>query len=348
MILPLSPRAPPADSINASPSGLQPTPPSPGQIHGRNRGGLPGSVPHDEVIVAACPRAARAAAVPLEHLRGGPAVQLHQVTLRASAIQPGMAEVMPEPVRVQPQPGRLLMPGTDAEVAVDPAGGLMIDPDRPVLAALPADINLPAVQVHVAAARVIPVVADPGQLSQPDARRPEHRHDRRIAPLSERAAPARLLQPGKFYAGEKRHRPLPHRRRTQPGHGIGNLLLGRQPPEELPQRPVLLPRVGFAVAAQQPGDPPLDILGAYLAPPGLARLAKQVGGGEPQRRLGVDPDRPGRLVLRRQVQPERGDIRTERPRLQPPRTTPAPIQVCGSFTLVPRFRAPEAAGIAAS
>ena len=172
----------------------------------------------------------------------------------------------------------------------------------------------------------------------------------------EESSPCRSSTRGNFvsprcgwsYAGEKQYRPLPHRRRTQPGHGIGNLLLGRQPPEELPQRPVLLACVRLAVAAQQPGDPPLNILGAHLAPPGLARLAKQVGGGEPQRRLGVDPDRPGPLVLRRQVQPERGDIRTERPRLQPPQTTPAPIQVCGSFTLVPRFRAPEAAGIAAS
>jgi hypothetical protein len=63
--------------------------------------------------------------------------------------------------------------------------------------------------------------------------------------------------------------------------------------------------------------------------------------GEPQRRLGIDPDRPGRLVLRRQVQPERGDIRRERPGFQPPRTTPQPCQDCGSFTLIPRVRGPR-------
>ena len=134
-----------------------------------------------------------------------------------------------------------------------------------------------------------------------------------------------LLQFRKFYAGEERHRLLPHLGRAQPGHGVGNLVFGGQPAEELPQRPVLLARVRLAVAAQQPRDPPLDVLRVYLLPPGLIRLAEQVSGGEPARRLGVDPDRPGRLVLRRQVQPERGDIRRERPRVQPPRTTPAPL-----------------------
>jgi hypothetical protein len=43
--------------------------------------------------VAARPGAARAAAVPLEHPRGRPAVQLHQVTLSPSPVQPGVAVV---------------------------------------------------------------------------------------------------------------------------------------------------------------------------------------------------------------------------------------------------------------
>src|ERR1035438_7925331 len=84
--------------------------------------------------------------------------------------------------------------------------------------------------------------------------------------------------------------------------------------------------VRLAVAAQQPCGPPLDILRVHLLPPGLIRLAEQVGGGEPQRCLGVDPDRPGRFVLRRQMQPERGDISRERPRVQSPGTKPAPVR----------------------
>src|ERR1039457_969451 len=337
-----------------------------------------GSVPHDEVVVAGAPRAARPAAVPLQHLRGGPAVQLHQVALGPAAIQPGMAEVVPEPVRVyphaslvtaaldhlvdpvagqrppaagpepQPQAVRLLVPGADREVAVDPAGGFRIDPDRPVPAALAADMNLPAVQVQVAAVRITGVVADPGQLGQPDARPPEPRQDRRVAALRERAAPAGFLQFGKFYAGEERHRLLPHRRRAQPRHGISDLVLLSQPAEELPQRPVLLACVRLAVATQQPPDPPLDILRVHLLPPGLLRLAEQVSGGEPQRRLGIDPDRPGRLVLRRQMQPERGDISRERPRVQSPGTKPAPVREDHSFTLIRRLRARKTARYTAS
>ena len=46
-----------------------------------------------------------ARAVAAQHLRGGPAVQLHQVPLGAAAVQPGVAEVMPEPVRPGIHPG---------------------------------------------------------------------------------------------------------------------------------------------------------------------------------------------------------------------------------------------------
>src|SRR5580704_17912650 len=142
------------------------------------------SAVHDQVVVTACPRAAEAAAVPVQHLRAGPAVQLHQVTFGAAAVQPGVAEVVPEPVRVhghagllaapldhlvdpvggqrpapaspepQPPPVRLLVPGADPQVPVQAARGLVIDPDGPVLAALPADADLPPVQVQVAAAGV--------------------------------------------------------------------------------------------------------------------------------------------------------------------------------------------------
>ena len=88
----------------------------------------PGSVPHDEVVVAACPRAARAAAVPLEHLRGRPAVQLHQVTLRPAALQPGMAEVVPEPVRVHPHARPVAAP---PDYLVDPVTGQRAAAARP-------------------------------------------------------------------------------------------------------------------------------------------------------------------------------------------------------------------------
>src|SRR5271165_378745 len=59
----------------------------------------PGSVRHDEVIVAA--RGARARCRRSVPASGGrPAVQLHQAGLGAAAVEPGVAEVVPEPVRV--------------------------------------------------------------------------------------------------------------------------------------------------------------------------------------------------------------------------------------------------------
>ena len=54
---------------------------------------------HDAVVGAAGPGAAGAGAVAAEHLRGGPAVEFHQVALRPAAVQPGVAEMVPEPVR---------------------------------------------------------------------------------------------------------------------------------------------------------------------------------------------------------------------------------------------------------
>ena len=56
-------------------------------------------VGHDAVVGAAGAGAAGAGAVAAEHLRGGPAVEFHQVSLGAAAVQPGVAEVVPEPVR---------------------------------------------------------------------------------------------------------------------------------------------------------------------------------------------------------------------------------------------------------
>ena len=51
-------------------------------------------VVHDAVVAAAGAGSCGAGAVPGEHLRGGPAVQLHQVPLGATAVQPGVAEVI--------------------------------------------------------------------------------------------------------------------------------------------------------------------------------------------------------------------------------------------------------------
>jgi hypothetical protein len=62
-------------------------------------------VGHDAVVGAAGAGGAGAGAVAAQHLRGGPAVQLHQVAFCPAAVQPGVAEVMPEPVRVDGYPG---------------------------------------------------------------------------------------------------------------------------------------------------------------------------------------------------------------------------------------------------
>jgi hypothetical protein len=81
---------------------------------------------HDAVVGAAGAGAAGAGPVQAEHRRGGPAVEFHQVALGAAAVQPGVAEMVPEPVR----------PGVQAGLAA-PAGDHLIDPagrHRPALA----------------------------------------------------------------------------------------------------------------------------------------------------------------------------------------------------------------------
>ncbi len=85
-----------------------------------------GAVVHDAVVAAAGAGAAGAGAVPGEHLWGGPAVQLHQVPFGSATVEPGMAEVVPEPVRV----------GGHAALAA-PAGDDLVDPggsERPAAA----------------------------------------------------------------------------------------------------------------------------------------------------------------------------------------------------------------------
>jgi hypothetical protein len=122
------------------------------------------------VVGPAGPGAARAGAVAAQHLRGGPAVQFHQVPFGAAPVQPGMAEMVPEPLRpgihaalpaaagdhlvdpvrshrpavVHPEPQlrppRLRMPGPDPDIAVQGTGGLVPDPDDPRPAALAATV----------------------------------------------------------------------------------------------------------------------------------------------------------------------------------------------------------------
>src|SRR5215471_21797971 len=64
-------------------------------------------------------------------------------------------------------------------------------------------------------------------------------------------------------------------RRPQPGHRVRTLLFPGPPGEELLQRPVPVGGVGVAVAGQQPGQPPRDVLPADLLPPGAAGLRQQ-------------------------------------------------------------------------
>src|SRR6516162_10175030 len=255
-------------------------------------------VVHDAVVGAAGAGAAGAGAVAAEHLRGGPAVEFHQVAFGAAAVEPGMAEVVPEPVRVhghaalaaatgdhlvdagggqrfpvvdpEPQlrPPGLGVPGPGPQVPVEAAGCLVADLDDAVLAALAADGDLPLPQVDVAAPRVTGVVADAGQLGQPDAGRLEYRDDRGVAALREGAARACLVQPGQLLAGEDRDQLLRDRRGLQPSRRVGQLVLGGQPFEELLQGAVLVAGVGAAVAVQQPAHPLLDVPAVHQLPAG--------------------------------------------------------------------------------
>src|SRR5712671_4231118 len=79
-----------------------------------------GPAGHDAVVGAAGAGAAGAGAVAAEHLRGGPAVEFHQVSLGAAAVQPGVAEVVPEPVRVGVHAALLAAAG---DHLVDAGGG---------------------------------------------------------------------------------------------------------------------------------------------------------------------------------------------------------------------------------
>ncbi len=55
---------------------------------------------HDAVVAAAGSCAAGAGAVVAQHLRRGPPVQLHQVPLGPAPVQPGVADMVTEAVRI--------------------------------------------------------------------------------------------------------------------------------------------------------------------------------------------------------------------------------------------------------
>ena len=94
--------------------------------------------------------------------------------------------------------------------------------------------------------RVRPLLpAVPAELGQADAGRPEHRDDRRVAPLLEAVARAGTLQPRQLLTGEDRDGLVGDVRGLQPGHRVGQLVLGGEPLQELLQRPVLVVLLGF-------------------------------------------------------------------------------------------------------
>ena len=80
-------------------------------------------------------------------------MEFHQVSLGPAAIQPGVAEVVPEPVRERVDAALAAAAG---DHLVDAGGGQRLSVAR----AQP--------QVDVAAPRVTRVVAQAGQLGQPD------------------------------------------------------------------------------------------------------------------------------------------------------------------------------------
>src|SRR5271165_1963512 len=84
--------------------------------------------------------AACAGAVEAEHLRGGPAVQLHQVTLRTAAVQPGVAEMVPEPVR---EYVHAALGAAAGDHLVDAAGGQRPPIARPEPQLRPACLRMP-------------------------------------------------------------------------------------------------------------------------------------------------------------------------------------------------------------
>jgi len=99
----------------------------------------------------------------------------------------------PAVARAQPQlrPPRLRVPGTDAEVAVQGAGGVVPDRDDPFPAALARTLIVRFCRSTSLRPGVIRAAADPGDLPGPDPGGPEHRDHRGVAALRRTSGPRR-------------------------------------------------------------------------------------------------------------------------------------------------------------
>src|ERR1022692_4853975 len=97
--------------------------------------------------VTACPRAAGAGTVPAQHLRGRPAIQLHQVAFRSAAVEPGVAEMVPEPVREHVDAALAATPGDDL---VDAAGGHRAAVAHPEPQLRPVSLGVPGADADIA------------------------------------------------------------------------------------------------------------------------------------------------------------------------------------------------------
>jgi hypothetical protein len=84
---------------------------------------------HDAVVAAAGAGAAGTGAVAAQHLRGGPAVQLHQVCFGSPAVEPGMAEMVPEPVRMDGNAAFAAAAGNHLVDAVGCQWTAVVDPE---------------------------------------------------------------------------------------------------------------------------------------------------------------------------------------------------------------------------
>jgi len=88
-------------------------------------------------------------------------------------------------------------------------------------------------------------------------------------------------------------------------------------------------------------QPSLHVMAADLVPLGAPGALDRVSGSKPRHRLNIGPHRLRRLALGRQVQPERSDLRCERPGIQeldPPGTR---LRDGHRFSLFLRFRYSE-------
>ncbi len=88
--------------------------------------------------------------------------------------------------------------------------------------------------LDIAARRVAEIVTDAREYRQAHPGCAEHHDHGGVAALLERSA--RALPPSQVIAVEDQDRPVRDARRPQPGHQVGDLIVGGEPLEELPQR----------------------------------------------------------------------------------------------------------------